>query len=73
MTKQKKPSKAARAGRARARDEVALDDGRLDEVRGGAPFLSGSLTTGEAASPVVDPRGGNGFIMRDTVIIRTGG
>ena len=39
----------------------------------GAPFLSGALTAEEAASPSVDTVGQGGFIMKDTIIIRTGG
>jgi len=39
----------------------------------GAPFLSGALTAQEVASPSVDTAGKGGFIMKDTIIIRTGG
>ena len=43
------------------------------DVGGGASFLSGSLTAGTAAVPSLDMPGQNGFIMKDTIIIRTGG
>ena len=39
----------------------------------GAPFLSGALTAEEVASPSVDTVGKGGFIMKDTIVIRTGG
>jgi hypothetical protein len=41
----------------------------LDDVHGGAQFLSGSLTAGERAAPSFASPRMNGFIMKDTVII----
>src|SRR4051812_21281416 len=52
------------------KSNIELDHGRLDDVRGGASFLSGSLTAAEVAAPSLDTPGMNGFIMKDTVIIR---
>ena len=51
----------------------APDNDAPPGVRGGAAFLSGSLMAGEVAAPSVGSPGMNGFIMKDTVIIRTGG
>ena len=52
---------------------VSAQPRNLDDVRGGASFLSGALTAREVAAPSVGTPGTNGFIMKDTIIIRTGG
>ena len=52
-----------------------LSDAELENVIGGVSFLVGSLTAQLGAAPWVHPGGADpsGFIMKDTVIIRTGG
>jgi hypothetical protein len=54
------------------RDETELDDAQLEDVKGGTSFLTGSLTSQHGAASWVNGGSENGFIMRDTVIIRTG-
>ena len=49
-----------------------LSDEELEDVRGGAEFLRGALTTQEVATPSLNTDNSNGFTMKDTVIIRTG-
>jgi hypothetical protein len=59
--------------KARRTEEHELHDAQLEAVIGGAGFLSGSLTTQELAAPRVDTdAGAQGFIMKDSIIVRTG-
>jgi hypothetical protein len=73
MTKPTPRANDQTAGAAWERNE--LSDEQLEDVRGGAELLKGSLTDREVATPSLNPgsSNGNGFIMRDTIIIRTGG
>ena len=64
---------AAYASTGPCKGDTELDQGQLDDVRAGALFLSGSLTAEEVATPSVGTPDTNGFIMRDTIILRTGG
>jgi anti-sigma factor RsiW len=64
---------AAYASTAPCKRDTALEQGQRDDVRAGALFLSGSLTAGEVAAPSVGSPGTNGFIMKDTIIVRTSG
>lgn len=55
-------------------DEHAITDAELEAVTGGAAFLSGSLTTQQVAAARVDTDvGAQGFIMKDSIIVRTSG
>jgi hypothetical protein len=56
-----------------SKSDTERNQAQLYDVRAGALFLTGSLTADEVAAPSVGTPGTNGFIMRDTVIIRTGG
>jgi hypothetical protein len=70
MTKRDKQSK----DEAQERDEAELDDARLEDVKGGTSFLTGSLTSEHGATAWVNPGGNeNGFIMKDSIIVRTSG
>jgi hypothetical protein len=61
--------KHAKARRLYERD---IDDADLEAVTGGAAFLSGSLTTQQVAAARVDADvGAQGFIMKDSIIVRT--
>ena len=75
MTRYHEQSKDRTTAQGAQRDETELDDEQLERVSGGAAFLSGSLTAQQSAAVWVDNGSGNqnGFIMQDTVIIRTGG
>ena len=55
------------------RDETELDDAQLEDIKGGTSFLTGSLTSQHGAASWVNGDRENGFIMKDTIIIRTGG
>jgi len=57
--------------KATAHREREIDDAELEAVMGGAGFLSGSLTTQQIAAAHVDTVGAEGFIMKDSVIVRT--
>ena len=59
---------------AEAPERAELDEVQLEGVTGGAGFLNGSLTSQEAPTPWVNNGGANpdGFIMKDSVIVRTG-
>jgi hypothetical protein len=73
MKQRPKPSKAETiAGPAGKQNE--LSDAELDNVVGGVSFLTGSLTRQLDSAAWVHPGGADasGFIMKDTVIIRTG-
>jgi hypothetical protein len=54
------------------RDETELDDAQLEDIKGGTSFLTGSLTSQHEAASWVNGGTENGFIMKDTIIIRTG-
>jgi hypothetical protein len=72
MTRQTPQAKDETEGPTLERDELTNE--QLEDVKGGAGFLSGSLTTHQDATPWLNTDGGNanGFIMRDSVIVRTG-
>jgi hypothetical protein len=74
MTKHNEHSKDETSTEAPERDETELDEAELEQVDGGAGFLSGSLTAQHDAAAWVDTGGSNhnGFIMKDSIIIRTG-
>ena len=58
--------------KARRDNEHEIDDAQLEAVTGGAGFLSGSLTTQQVAAARVDTDlGAQGFIMKDSIIVRT--
>lgn len=51
-----------------------IDDAELEAVTGGAGFLSGALTTQQVATARVETDlGAQGFIMKDSIIVRTSG
>jgi hypothetical protein len=56
------------------RDATELDDEELEGVSGGTGFLDGSLMAEGDATPWVGAGTGshNGFIMKDSIIVRTG-
>jgi bacteriocin-like protein len=60
------------AGSAKKQNE--LSDAELDNVIGGVSFLTGPLTRQLDVAAWVHPGGADasGFIMKDTVIVRTG-
>jgi len=72
MTKLTPQANDQTAGATRQHDE--LDEEQLEDVSGGTGFLQGSLTTEQDAAPWLNTSGGtaNGFIMQDSVIVRTG-
>jgi hypothetical protein len=74
MTKHDEHPKDETAAEAPERDETELDEAQLEDIKGGAEFLSGSLTAQHDATAWVDTGGGNhnGFIMKDSIIVRTG-
>jgi hypothetical protein len=74
MTRHHEQSKYRTSAHGAQRDETELDDEQLERVSGGAAFLSGSLTAQQSAAAWVDNGGGNqnGFIMHDSVVVRTG-
>jgi hypothetical protein len=58
--------------KARRHAEREIDDAELEAVTGGAGFLSGALTTQQIAAPHVDTgMGAEGFIMKDSIIVKT--
>jgi len=66
-------AQGAYAGTRPCKSDAELDQGQHDDARAAALFLGGALTAGEVAAPSVGTPGTNGFIMKDTIIIRTGG
>jgi hypothetical protein len=72
MTKRDEQAKDETTAEAPERNEAELDEAELEDITGGAGFLSGSLTAQQKATPWVDTGNQNGFIMKDTIIIRTG-
>jgi hypothetical protein len=59
---------------AEALEQAELDEAQLEDVNGGAGFLTGSLTAEQGATAWVNPGGNaNGIIMKDSIIVRTSG
>jgi hypothetical protein len=74
MSQHRKQAKARRSDEHKHehKHEHELDDAELEAVIGGAAFLSGSLTTQQIAAARVDiDVGAQGFIMKDSIIVRT--